>query len=140
MLDRTSKAIQVLESRGYNIVSVRSAGTRGNKLIHTTTGDTTDYFFLKNDTRPWFKPNDVSFKGIGLAVNEDEFIPYIRPNLANFLYSWGEKESFYYVPGEQFIHSDKTIQPSDNRHVRVYPLSKSENWTNGHHKAQKTLF
>jgi hypothetical protein len=121
MIDGTQYALMVLKSRGYEIISARNI--ESNRIISTST----DNFFLKNDSRPWFAPIDVKFKGPGMAVNAGQFEKYIRPLGLAWLYHYGEFKQLYHVSSKNFLNAEQTFQNNGER-VYVYPLNKSERW------------
>ena len=118
MMDRTEKAIKILESQGIHVMRMTN-DNYGGVLLFTDSG----YYFVKNDTRPWFHPPNLN--GTGLAVSSSSFDRYIKPNNAHFIYSWGEREEMYIVEGGAFIRDSKSVIQTDGTDAYVYPLSQS---------------
>lgn len=121
MIDRTDKAIKILNSSGVSVIT-KTIDNFGGALLNTDQG----HYFVKNDTRPWFYPPNVSFKGWGIAVSATSFRKYIQPHDAHFIYSYGNEEKMYFVEGYKFARDAETVVQTDGTEAYVYPFFKAQ--------------
>ena len=123
MIDRTDDVLGNLARNGYN-PTVKYRDNYGGVVIHTNDKD----LFLKNDTRPWYIPINVSFQGPAVAVNANSFRRFIQPFRLDFLYSWGEIGKIYHVDGNVFSKDAELTEQNDGDEVYAYPLNKTVKW------------
>ena len=116
-MDGSLRVKQILEKSGHHIRLEKHA-LHANKIFYTDKG----IYFLKNDTRPWFRPLNVSFGGPAVAVNAKEYDRYIKPENMQFVYFYGQEDSIYIAPN--FVNEADFTHQNDGDPVYAYSLSK----------------